>query len=141
MNTVNTEFTEEMSNNLIKLLQNIDTKRNSIMNLMGFCLDYSNHAETIIDMVIKQVFSAAKKTSNPIQKLACIYVFNDLLHNPSHSANYLNLLQDRMIGILQATLAINNKEIKEKVGIVLKLWKDKTFFSETKIQGWIDILS
>src|SRR3989338_2256289 len=139
----NNEFTEISKNNLITLLQNIDTKRETIMNIMGFCLDHHYHSEEILDVFMKKIFSSSAKRVGFPQKLACIYVFNDLLNNKSFSENYLNLLGDRMIGILQSTVESSNKDdsTKEQVRVVLKLWKEKSFFSDTKIQGWIDMLS
>ena len=110
---------------------------------MGFCLDHHYHSEEILDVFMKKIFSSSAKRVGFPQKLACIYVFNDLLNNKSFSENYLNLLGDRMIGILQSTVESSNKDdnTKEQVRVVLKLWKEKSFFSDTKIQGWIDMLS
>ncbi len=73
-------------------------------------------------------------------------MFSDILHNQIHGDAYVHLLSDRMIGILQSTLESsiqvgNSKEIREKILILLKIWKDNSFFSISKIQGWIDIMT
>ena len=90
---------------------------------------------------MKIVFSAKAKVGIS-QRMGAIYVFNDLLSNQRYALKYVELLSDRMLGIIQSTLECdNNKQTRERLHQVLSLWKEKGYFDSTKTQGWLDIIS
>ncbi|KAG2383458.1 hypothetical protein C9374_004129 [Naegleria lovaniensis] len=54
-------FDENTKSDFVKMVSDLDTRRNTIMNVMGFCLDYQNNAEDITELFMKNIFSTVAK--------------------------------------------------------------------------------
>lgn len=116
---------------LIEHIQQLSLKRTKIGEAMIFCLNHGEASKTIVEIISS---SFEKASTNPIKKVARLYLISDILYNAGMKKmaqyGYREEFKKHLVTILESMkktfsttkLSADKNAIKVRVTNVLKMW-------------------
>lgn len=135
---------------LHNLLRLVTCERRSVASVMVFCIRHAASASIIVETIIESI--CISSTPFMPNKLARLYVVNDLLHNSAGNTpnawqfrdefqkklpavmHHLGTIMDSIPGRLKAY------QFRATIARFLAVWRDKKYFQESYIQRLYDEL-
>lgn len=125
---------------LTSIILNLDTTREKIGDAMMFCIQHSNAAKEIVELICQFL---VQNEATLRQKLARLFLISDILHNCSalvtNASYYRQGFYDKLASSFEHLnyymtnhLDTNQKrdKLKQKVLVVLGAWKEWTLYED-----------
>jgi len=122
----------------MEILNSLTTKRQSIRDAMGFCMDRADKSQDISQLITNSIIDKSYTSS-----MAKMYLISDILYNSqlriAHVASYRNCFETKLPQIFQKlgelhksmTGRITSENFKDQVLKLLRIWEGWSIYPQT----------